>query len=412
MGFKKRLAASAAVAALFTGLGGAAWASTPAELATALSALMKSKTAGAEVVLGAPTEEDGTVRFHNVVFKEPGTPDVKIDTLSFAGAQVVDGGKSVTADAMVAELITGGDDQAKFSVDSIELDNPVFAEDNAKAKVDSVSLTNAKIEPAGKSPITIASAGFDLGEFANDIPHTIGISVEGVSFAPADFDEAGATAGQLKAMGYDKVELSFYGSGNVDKATGDLSLEEITIDGTDIGSVTLSGEFGGVTDEVLKKLGKANPSPELIGKVTLKSASLYYGDASLAGRLIAMQAKAAGQEPGAFVDQITGALPLMLSVVGNPSFQDKLAKGVTTFLKDPKNLEITVAPDKPLGLIELFGAAQMAPQTLPDVLKADVLANQAEDEDDSDVDNGDDSGNDSGDAPADDSGDVAPAPVK
>ena len=55
--------------------------------------------------------------------------------------------------------------------------------------------------------------------------------------------------------------------------------------------------------------GKANPSPELIGKVTLKSASLYYGDASLAGRLIAMQAKAAGQEPGAFVDQITGALP-------------------------------------------------------------------------------------------------------
>ena len=52
-------------------------------------------------------------------------------------------------------------------------------------------------------------------------------------------------------------------------------------------------------------------------------------------------------------------------------------------------MQISAAPEKPLSLIELFGLAQTAPQTLPDVLKADVLANQDEQEDDGDVDSGD-----------------------
>jgi len=45
-------------------------------------------------------------------------------------------------------------------------------------------------------------------------------------------------------------------------------------------------------------------------------------------------------------------------------------------------LTITADPDKPIGIMDLVAAAQTAPQTLPDVLKADVLANQAETEED------------------------------
>ena len=102
----------------------------------------------------------------------------------------------------------------------------------------------------------------------------------------------------------------------------------------------------------------------------------------LAGRIIAEQAKQMGQEPAAFVGQITGALPLLLSSIGNQPFQDKLAQGLTTFLKDPKNLTITAKPATPIALMEILSTPQTAPQTLPDVLKADVVVNQAETEDD------------------------------
>ena len=145
--------------------------------------------------------------------------------------------------------------------------------------------------------------------------------------------------------------------------------------------MTLSGTFGGLTTDTIKKLKQPSPPPEAFGSVTLKQASLYYGDASLAGRIIAQQAKQMGQEPAAFVGQITGALPLLLSVIGNQPFQDKLAQGVTTFLKDPKNLTITAKPATPIALMELFSTSQTAPQTLPDVLKADVIANQPETDD-------------------------------
>ena len=389
MGITRRLAASAAAVALLAGLTGGAWAASPGEIADAVNAIFKSKSNGSEITLGTPTQENGNIVFKDVVIKDPHAEDTKIGVLTFANANVADGGKKVTADAVVAELVTGGADKDTFAIDQIELTNPVLSAKDEDSKIDSVALNNITITPAGKKPVTIASAGFDLGDFANDIPHSVDLSIEGMNLDPASLDDTGSTAAQLKAIGYDKLELSFYGSGSLDQSNGNLTIEEITIDGTDIGSLTLSGELSGVTDDILKSLGKNEMTPEIAGKVNVKSASLYYGDASLAGRLIAMQAKAAGQEPGAFVDQITGALPLMLSMIGNPGFQDKLAKGATTFLKDPKNLQISAAPEKPLSLIELFGLAQTAPQTLPDVLKADVLANQDEQEDDGDVDSGD-----------------------
>lgn len=388
MGFSKRLAASAAAVGLLVGLTGAAWAASPKELADALATILKSKKADTVLTLGESSVQDGNIVFKDVLIKEK-DEETKIGALTFANAAVVDGGKKITADTVLAETVAAKTDKDSIAIEQIELTNPVIADEDNKSKIDSIAVNNITLTPDGKSPVTIASAGFDLGDFANDIPHSVDVSVEGFNVDPASFDDGGSVASQLKAIGYDKLELSFYGSGSIDQASGDLTVEEITIDGTDVGSITLSGELGGVTDDILKEVVGGKASPELASKVMLKSASLYYGDASLAGRIIAMQAKAAGQEPGAFVDQITGALPLMLSMIGNPGFQDKLAKGVTTFLKDPKNLEITAAPEKPLSLIEVFGAAQTAPQTLPDVLKVDVLANQAEEENDSDVDGSD-----------------------
>lgn len=380
MKISNRWTLTVAAAALAAGLSGPAFAgSTPEEVTAALSKLLAAEP-GTTFTLGTPTRSDVGLVYNKVTIKAADGSDTKIEALTVANGNVE--GDTLSADSIVAEKVETANKGDTITADLVELTGPVFTGKETGNHLDAMSAERISFVQPGKPPVTIDSAGVDLSDFANDVPHAVDISVEGISFDPASVDDTGQFAGQLKAMGYDKLTFGFYGSGSLDEATGDLELGELTIDGTDLGTVTLTGTFGGLTADVVKEFQKPTPPSEVLSKLTLKTASLYYGDASLAGRIIAMQAKQMGQEPAAFVSQITGALPLLLSVIGNQPFQDKLAQGVTTFLKDPKNLTVTVQPATPIVLMDLFVTSQTAPQTLPDVLKADVIANQPESDED------------------------------
>lgn len=380
MTISSRWSLTVAVVALTAGLAGPAFAAaTPEQVTAALTKLLATDK-GATFNLGTPAKSSDGVVYKNVSIKSGDGSETKIDTLTLGNPTVE--GDTLSADSIVAENVTGTDKGDTISIASLELTAPVLTGKETGNRIDAVSAEGISFSQPGKAPVAVDSAGLDLSDYANDVPHAIDVSVEGIAVDPAAVDVDGQFAPQLKAMGYDKLTFGFYGSGSLDEASGDLVVNEITVDGTDLGTVTLTGTFGGLTADVLNKFKGAPPPQEALGKITLKQASVYYGDASLAGRIIAMQAKQMGQEPAAFVGQITGALPLLLSAIGNQPFQDKLSQGLTTFLKDPKNLTVTVKPETPVALMELLSTSQTAPQTLPDVLKADVIANQPETEDD------------------------------
>ncbi|WP_156899451.1 hypothetical protein [Pleomorphomonas koreensis] len=380
MTISSRWSLTVAAVALTVGLAGPAMAAaTPEQVTAALTKLLAADKA-VTVTLGTPAQTDDGVVYHDVTIKEADGGETKIAVLTIGKPEVE--GDTLSADSIVAENVTGTSKGDNLTVASLEITAPVFTGKETGNRIDAISAEGISLTQPGKSPLAIDSAGVDLSDYADDVPHAIDISVEGIAVDPASVDDSGQFAGQLKAMGYDKLTLGFYGSGSLDETSGDLVVNEITIDGTDLGTVTLTGTFGGLDADTIKQLKQKNPPEEALSKVTLKQASLYYGDASLAGRIIALQAKQMGQEPAAFVGQITGALPLFLSVIGNQPFQDKLAGGLTTFLKDPKNLTITAKPAAPIALLDLVVTSQTAPQTLPDVLKADVIANQPETEDD------------------------------
>ncbi len=380
MTISSRWSLTVAVVALTAGLAGPAFAAATPEQVTAALTKLLAMDKGATFNLGAPTKSNDGVVYNNVSIKAGDGSETKIDVLTF-GNPTVDG-DTLSADSIVAENVTGTDKGDSVSIASVELTSPVFTGKDTGNRVDAVSAEGMSFSQGGKAPVVIDSAGLDLSDYANDVPHAIDVSVEGIAVDPAAVDSDGQFAAQLKAMGYDKLTFGFYGSGSLDETSGDLVVNEITVDGTDLGTVTLTGTFGGLTSDVLNKFKQPTPPQEALGNITLKQASVYYGDASLAGRIIAQQAKQMGQEPAAFVGQITGALPLLLSAIGNQPFQEKLSQGLTTFLKDPKNLTVTVKPDAPIALLNIISTSQTAPQTLPDVLKADVIANQPETGDD------------------------------
>ncbi|BBE70655.1 hypothetical protein [Oharaeibacter diazotrophicus] len=374
--------AKAGVAALaigaFTTLPG--WAATDQEITDALTKFSKAGDDKAVVELGTPKREGDALIYGNVVVKDQGgTRETRIATLKLVNADL-NGKGGLKADSLTAEGISGTSGDTAAKAESLEIVNfdatpPAAPGGEGKGRMDSLTITAMEITEKDKPPVTIGSLGVEASDFVDDYPHTLSLSVENIVVDPATAAAGGIDTAPLKALGYDKLNLSVYAGGAWDQPSGTLTLDEFSVEGADMGTLTLTGTIGGVTADVMKALGQPNPPPDLITKLTLSDASLTYEDASLTGRVLDMQAKQMGQEKEAFVGQITAALPMMLAALQNPPFQDKVAAAAGAFLKDPKNLQITVAPEKPVPVAEIVGTAQTAPQTLPDALKADVQAN-------------------------------------
>jgi len=356
------------------------WAATDQEITDALTKLVKAGDDKAVVELGTPKADGDALVYANVVVKDQGgTRETRIATLKLVNADL-NGTGGLKADSLVAEGLTGSSDGTTLKAAGLEVVNldttpPATPGGEGKGKMDSLTITAMEITEKDKPPVTVASVGVEASDYVGDYPHTLSLSVENVVVDPATAAAGGVDTAPLKALGYDKINVSIYAGGTWDQPTGVLTLDEFSVEGADMGTLTLTGTIGGVTADVMKALGQPNPPPDLITKLTLSDASLTYEDASLTGRVLDMQAKQMGQEKEAFVGQITAALPMMLAALQNPPFQDKVAAAATTFLKDPKNLQVTVAPEKPVPVAEIVGTAQTAPQTLPDALKADVQAN-------------------------------------
>lgn len=379
---KKLATTTVAALALFAISSTTTFAASEQEITDALTKLIQGGNAGVTVNLGSPTADGDALVYKDVTVKSAGdtASDTKIATLTVTGGDVNDMG-GIKAASIKAESIESSDGSTKATVASAEIVNPDVAAPPAdgqpgRGKFDSVTVSDIAVSETGKPPVTIGSVGMEATDYVGDYPHAFSLSVENIVVDPAVADDGGQFAGQLKELGYEKVDANLFASGSWDQDAGTLTIEDLSLEGTDMGAIGLSAVLGGFTADVMTKLGQPNPPPELMNTITINEAHVTYEDSSLAGRLLDMQAKQMGASREDFVGQISAALPLMLSALQNPGFQDKLATAAGTFLKDPKNITISAVPEKPVTVMELMTTAQTAPQTLPDQLKAEVTANE------------------------------------
>ena len=334
---------------------------------------------GSTVELGSPSVSGDDFIYSPVTIKGGDGSETVIGTLTLTDADLNAGG-GIKAGSIVGETINAKNGGSTIAIESIEILNPDFvpapgADQPGKGRLDSLSANGISVTEEGKPPVTIASVLVETDDYVNDMPRSISVAIEGLEVDPASLDDTGEGAAQLKAYGYDKLTLGIFGAGSWDAAAGTLTFDELTVEGAEAGVITLSAVLGGVTEDVMAKLQQPSPPPELMQQITLQEAAVVYVDDSLAGRVLDVQAKSMGAAREAFVEQLTGALPLMLMALQNPGFQDQVATAVGAFLKDPKNLTISVAPEPPLSIMDIMMQSQMAPQTLPDTLKAEIEAN-------------------------------------
>ncbi|KHJ56436.1 hypothetical protein LA66_07855 [Aureimonas altamirensis] len=337
------------------------------------------------------------------------------DDVVLQGASIASEGESLELGDLTFENVEGTAEQG-FTADRVGLRDVDRTESDSRLQVTGMEVeglrlagTAAATDPALPSNIQIDRAGFDaitMQHQGKDVL-TIGTteltseqgSAGGISgtFEVSQFsfdttvepDSEGART--MAAIGYPQIHGSMSGQAEWNPADGLLKLDPLKVVWDDAAEMDFAYTITGYTPAFIQQLSQlqqqmaANPEGSdstgmamlgLISQLYLNNARLAITDNSLTNKLLDHYAQRNGQTRDQLVQQLQAMLPSMLTYIQNPAFQTKVQEAVSAYLTNPENLSIVIAPQTPVPATQVIGAAMGAPQTLPEVLKLDITANQ------------------------------------
>jgi len=372
---KSRLAVSGFVLAVVLGAGQAE-AADAKQVADAIVALVAAGGKATATYDNASASGDD-VTITNFKVTGEGN-DLTVPSIVITGAQPRDkGGFTAASMSMNGGKMTTKEQQ-NVSWDAASADGVTIpSADEVKAKAHITPFTGGKLTNLTvsggdlKAPVTVAGldgkvAVDDKGSPTDFTGHLTSLKVPLESIQ----DDQRAV---VQALGYtEPFEINMTIDGGYQTSSDTLDFRSLIIDTTNVGKITIGGKFPGIP---LSKLENPDQVQSVAATAKLESFSFRFDNAGIVEKLLDMQAKQSGLSKGDFVAQITGGLPFMLNFIGNEAFQKKVADAATAFLNDPKSITISAKPAAAVAFAAIMGAGQSAPQTLPDLLGADIQAN-------------------------------------
>lgn len=224
------------------------------------------------------------------------------------------------------------------------------------------------------APVDVRTIELTLGNVTDGIPLESSLSVQGINLPAALFENDPEQKAQFEALGYSGFVAGLTFEGSYAPATDTITFRTLAFEAENVGKLTIAATVSGAP---LSKFQDAEGYQEVLATAKVEQVSVRFENTGIVERVLDMQAKEAGQTREQFAQQMAGAMPLMISMmpIGAPAFQEKVAAAVAAFLVAPKSLTVASAPDAPVPLIQIVGAAMSAPQTLADILVIEVRAN-------------------------------------
>ncbi len=386
----RRSFAGAALAALLA-MSTSAQAQTADEFVKALTESWKAF--GAESVSVGSVEGDLsslTIKDFKASVKTGETATTfTFDSSTFEGIELTGGG-GYSVESMSSEGMTIGDKDLKVVAGTFEVTNYVsppletikkmVAGKQVAAKYDSVSLGELELTGEDNFAMTIESIALNAKAWRDFTPTDFDFEMAN-AHADLPAESTDDTVKELRGMGYEAVTMTFSMAGTWNPDTAKLDMPTFNIALDEMGTLSMALGVGGFTQEIYEKVSaldiekEPEKAMEIVQSLDLTNAKVRFENNSIVEKVIEKQAKDAGQAPADFTTQISGALPLMLSALGNKDFEKKVATAAQAFLKSPKSISAVIAPKNPIPLAQVIGTAMMAPQQLPTVLGVELKAN-------------------------------------
>jgi hypothetical protein len=364
--------------------------------------------AGYTLEFGPSTVDGDTYSYDGVTVSIPptGTTPVepfKIDTvLTFTGVAEQDDG-SYFADSLTVPDVDFEADGNKVVAKDLSIDSiyvPATADEGFATVLQLFAGLNTgpiSVTSAGKEVFSIASIA-STTEFApeqgTDALESLKTTatVSGIKADLSLVTEAEPRA-MIDALGINTITGSAVETIDWTMADGRMNVSEASLTLDNLAKLNFKFDLSGYTPALFDQMMKSQAEMaalseeeraakeqqfgmEMLSKLSLSGLSIRYDDASLAGKLLDTFAKQQGATRADFVQGLKMIVPAMVAQSGSPALNDQVTAAATTFLDDPKSLEVSVNPGRTVGFMELMAGAQ-DPNALVDMLKVKVTANEA-----------------------------------
>jgi hypothetical protein len=302
---------------------------------------------------------------------------------TYVGAKIApDGG--YTINQIDATDVNIEEEESSFSIDAVKVTNYLGqALDKARAnnfmgdRFDRLEMTGISLEEASGPNITAQSLVMTTGGDIGGLPSKGSLEVKAIVLP---VDESNDQQKALADLGYKELNIDLSAFGSFDEKSKRLSLDNLLIGGQSVGKFSLSLAFGNVTADALQQLRAAQDDNakqlEVMQAFTLDGLTIRLENDSIVDRMLDNQAKQQGVARADLVKGLSEGLGPMLAAINNPATSQKVQAAVDAFLKAPKSLSVSIKPANPVPFAQLVAVAGVAPQTLPDLLGFDIVANR------------------------------------
>jgi hypothetical protein len=334
-------------------------------------------------------ESGDTVTIKGLMLSTEGADSTKasIASTTLQSGSVLDNGRLKVGDLTMESLDLKADDGdvtiGSFAATELVLPTPEELEAADDSSVigpsyGTLEILDVSMADEDGNRIELGRLFTAIDEMDGDMPTASRFAIDALKVDAENLDDEGKKA--LADLGYERLVISAEGQGRWDPDAATATVENLVLSGEDAATLSLSLKLGGVTRDLVAKLGVIKSGEQALGLmqgVSVQNLTINLANSSLVERILDMQAREAGTDRNTLVQQLNAGLPLMLAALQNQAFQDKVASAASSFLTDPKSLMVSVSPANPVPVAQIMGAAMMAPQSLPDILGVDIVANQA-----------------------------------
>ena len=275
------------------------------------------------------------------------------------GIATADGGAAEWRTAVVEDVIVPSPDEVKARAKIRPF---------RKLSMGGVIITG----PDVGEPIDIAALAIEIGEVRKDSPSAILVKATAARLPAAIITNPIGSA-VIAMLGYSEFLADVTIDGDYDTKADTVTIQSLTIEAANIGRIAMAAKFSGLS---FRGLSDPTESAAARAAARLDNLTVRFEDGGVVRRMLDMQAGLLGGTRDEVRAQLVdGALPFALSFVDNERFRDRFLAAAATFLEDPQSLTITVMPNAPVPLGQVWRAALRTPLALPDLLGPDVAAN-------------------------------------